>query len=251
MNKILIILSLVLLASCGPSQEDKETIAAVTCSIIGETRGMDAAIRVREMNDARVKIGGEPFLRGDDAIKESLEWGLCKELVLNESYDETLQSLKDANREMERIAAEKRAEENRIAAEKQRIADTKPSVREQFWNDGILKSRRNYQPKSDGGKLDGLNEFYWSNGKLWSKYNYKDGEKDGLYETYYDNGQLAYKANFKDGKLDGLEEYYDENGQLKLKTNYKDGERDGILEIYHENGQLKSKGNYKDGKEID
>jgi len=82
MNKILIILSLVLLTSCGPSQAEKETIAATTCAIISETRNMDAAIRVREMNDARVKIGGPPFLMPDAVIKESLQWGMCKELIL-------------------------------------------------------------------------------------------------------------------------------------------------------------------------
>ena len=73
MNKILIILSLVLLASCGLSQEEKTNIAAVTCSIMGETRNIDAAVRVEKMNDAREKIGGEPFLRGDDAIQEAFE----------------------------------------------------------------------------------------------------------------------------------------------------------------------------------
>ena len=90
MNKILIILSLVLLTACGPSQGDKEDIASVTCSIMSETRSMDSAVRIREMYKAREKIGGEPFLGGDAAIKESFQWGLCKELVLNESYDETL-----------------------------------------------------------------------------------------------------------------------------------------------------------------
>lgn len=115
MNKILIILSLVLLASCGPSQEDKRNVAAVTCSIMSETRNMDASVRVEKMNDAREKIGGEPFLRGDDAIKESFEWGLCQELVLNENYDETLLPLKVAEQERERIAAE----EQRIAAEEE------------------------------------------------------------------------------------------------------------------------------------
>ena len=89
MNKALIILSLTLLASCGPSVEEKKNIAAVTCSIMGETRNMDGAVRVREMNDAREKIGGEPFLKGDDAIKEALELGLCQELVLG-TYDEAL-----------------------------------------------------------------------------------------------------------------------------------------------------------------
>ena len=58
MKKIILIVGALLLVGCGPSQKDKN-IAAVTCSIVGETRNMDAAIRVREMNDAREKIGGE------------------------------------------------------------------------------------------------------------------------------------------------------------------------------------------------
>ena len=90
MNKTLIILSVTLLASCGPSAEEKKNIAAVTCSIMGETRNMDGAVRVREMNDAREKIGGEPFLEGDDAIEEAIGFGLCRELVLG-TYDETLE----------------------------------------------------------------------------------------------------------------------------------------------------------------
>ena len=79
MNKALIILSLTLLASCGPSAEEKKNIAAVTCSIMAETKNMDGAIRVEKLNDAREKIGGEPFLKGDDAIKEAFEYGLCEE----------------------------------------------------------------------------------------------------------------------------------------------------------------------------
>ena len=111
----LLLLTVILLTACGPSLEEKQNIAAVTCSIMGETRNMDAAVRVREINDAREKIGGEPFLGGDDAIQEAFEWRLCQELVLNEIYDETLQSLKDAKRERE---AEKREKEQRIAAER-------------------------------------------------------------------------------------------------------------------------------------
>ena len=127
MKKIILIVGALLLVGCGPSQKDKN-IAAVTCAVMQETRNMDAAIRVEKMNDAREKIGGEPFLRGDDAIKEAFEWRLCQELVLNESYDETLQSLKDAERERARIVMEKvriEAEKKRIEAEKQRIAAEK------------------------------------------------------------------------------------------------------------------------------
>ena len=128
---------------------------------------MDAAVRVREMNEARGKIGGEPFLSGDDAIKESFEFGLCQALVLNENYDESLQSLKDAKRERERIAAEKRAEEERIAA-------TKPSIKEDFYSNGQLKSRTNYQSKKDGGRKHGLWEEFHENGQLSGKVNYKE-----------------------------------------------------------------------------
>jgi hypothetical protein len=226
MNKILIILSFIVLASCGASQEEKRNIAAVTCSIMGETnRNTDAAVRIREMNNAREKIGGEPFLRGDYAIQEAFEWGLCQELVLNENYDETLQPLKDAKQERERIAAEKLAEENRIAAENQRIADTKPSVKEEFHSNGKLQSRTMYQSKNDGGEKHGLYESYHENGQLVGKGNYKDGKQNGLAESYLKNGLLLFKVNYKDGKWDGLFEEYHENGKLRYKSCWKNGEK--------------------------
>jgi type IV secretory pathway VirB10-like protein len=224
MNKILIILSLVLLAACGPSQKDKN-IAAVTCSIMGETRNMDAAVRVREMNDAREKIGGEPFLGGDSAIQEAFELELCQELVLG-TYDETLQSLKEIEKlaweagaedrkiaaekqriaaekraEEQRIAAEKRAEEQRIAAEKQRIADSKPTVKEKFYSKGKLRNRTMYQSKNDGGKPYGLSETFYKNGQLQIKGNFKDGQIDGLYEMYLENGELIFKTCYKNGEI--------------------------------------------------
>ena len=75
MNKILIFLSMVFLVSCGSSDEEKRQIAAITCSIMSETRNMDGAVRVEKINEAREKIGGEAFLSGDDKIKESFELG--------------------------------------------------------------------------------------------------------------------------------------------------------------------------------
>ncbi|MDC1322912.1 hypothetical protein N8254_05690 [Pseudomonadales bacterium] len=118
--KIYIMLCITLtLIACGPSQEEKEKIAYVSCAVISETRNMDAAIRVREMNAAREKIGGEPFLSGDDAIKEALEFGLCEELVLDIAiYDESLGDLKNAKLEHERILAEKLMELLKVTEEK-------------------------------------------------------------------------------------------------------------------------------------
>ena len=272
MNKIYIFFGLFLLTSCGLSVEEKENIALNACSIMGETKKSDSLFRVQTIVEARETIGGEPFAGGDDAILEAFNFGLCKELVLNESYNESLQLLKDAIRERERIAAEKLAEEKRIA-------DSKPTVKETFHYNGTLESRVNYQPKSDGGKEQGLAEYYFFSkpfGRLSSKGNHKDGKRVGTWKSYnedgtdwkilnYKDGELhglrivtpqygdTAKENYKDGKLDGLSEYsykrttFPYDAMLK-KENYKDGKKDGLSETFYKNGGLDRKENYKDGE---
>ena len=191
MNKLILILGTVLIVSgCGPSQEEREKVAAVTCSIMGETRNMDAAVRVEKMNDAREKIGGEPFLSGDDAIKEALEFGLCQELVLNETYDESLQSLKAAKREIERIAAEKRAEE-------QRIADSKPIIEKEYFPNGNIKRIVRYQAKNAGGRKEGLTEEFTEDGKLLSTINFLNGKLNGEFIRHYKNGQVKERVSYQ------------------------------------------------------
>ena len=106
MKTYLVLCLTLTLIACGPSQEEKEKIASVSCAVMEETRNMDAAIRVREMNAAREKIGGEPFLRGDDVIKEAIGYGLCEALVLN-LYDEIFDAVRERKWERERIAEEK------------------------------------------------------------------------------------------------------------------------------------------------
>jgi len=205
-NYLVLFLTLTLIA-CGPSKEEKEKIAAVSCAVMSETRNMDAAIRVREINAAREKIGGEPFLRGDDAIKEAFEYGLCEELVLDGAiYDESL----FRETEIERIATEKLEEERRIA-------DSKPTVEELFHPSGELKERTNYQSKSDGGKKHGLSRQWWDNGQLMSETSYKDGKDHGLSRDWYPNGQLWMEYTYKDGKEHGLARGWDKDGQLQFE----------------------------------
>ena len=85
----------------------------------------------------------------------------------------SVKHLKDEKWERERIAAEKRVEENRIA-------DSKPTVKEEFYPYGQLKFRANYKSKNDGGEKHGLVEWYYDNGQLKEKGNYKDGLEDGV-----------------------------------------------------------------------
>ena len=266
MKKVLIIFCFLFIVSCGPSQQEKENVAAVTCSIMSETKNIDAAIRVREMNNAREKIGKGPFLRGDEAIKEAFEYGLCKELVLSESYDETLQLLKDAKKERERIEAERLAEERRIEAErlaeerrieleKQRLADSKPSVEELFYANGNKKSTSSYQPKSDGGQLHGPYKEFFSNGQIKLEVNYINGNKEGLMVIYYEDGRIRERSNYKINKLHGLKETFHKNPypfqqQLETRTRYYKGTKQGIDEKYHYDGTLLYKNCYMVGKKM-
>lgn len=112
--------------SCGQSQEERQKVAQVTCAIMSESRNMDGAFRVEKMNEAREKLGGKPFLEGDDQIIEAFQKGLCVELVLGDgSYEEELR-LWEEERERERelwIKEEKLEEERRIARKSQRLQD--------------------------------------------------------------------------------------------------------------------------------
>ena len=114
MNKFPTIIALmpIFLFGCGMSSEEKANVAAVTCSVMGETRNMDSALRVREINEAREKIGEAPFLGGDSQIKESFEWGLCEELVLNDpTYNTKVSEQRALRREAKRqLAAKERHE---------------------------------------------------------------------------------------------------------------------------------------------
>jgi hypothetical protein len=142
MKKLLALLLLFGIVGCGPSAEEKERIASVTCSIIKETKNFESSIRVEKMNEAREKIKLPPYLDGDEEIKRSINFNTCELLVKNDkSYLEKTNQLEkdyleevarfeaEQKAEKERIAAEQKAEKERIAAE-QKIAEEKESERQ-------------------------------------------------------------------------------------------------------------------------
>ena len=233
--KRLILLIAIFLTACGPSQEEKENIAAVTCSIMSETRNMDSAIRVEKMNNAREKIGGEPFLDGDSAIKESFEYGLCQELVLNEkTYDEKLQSRKDAQRERERIAREKRAEEARIASEKRfekarierekrdeeaRIEREKQTELARTADQRRAKDKELFKKLIEEGKKVSLDP----DGNIELVRSMKNDVLHGELQRFHRNGKLMFKVMYENGKKEGLQENYDDDGNLTNEKCFKDG----------------------------
>lgn len=119
MKNLIALLFLFGVFGCGPSSDEKERIASVTCSIIKETNDFQSSERVEKINEAREKIKLPPYLDGDEEIIRSINFNTCELLVKNdESYlEKTNQLEKSHYAELERLAAEKKAEEERLAAE--------------------------------------------------------------------------------------------------------------------------------------
>ena len=111
------------------------------------------------------------------------------------------------------------------------------------YRNGIYYKKFTYKPYS--GSVRGTDELgYLLKGA------YKDGKEEGVWEFYYDNGQIYSKPTYKDGKLHGYYEEYLSNGQLERKLTYKNGKLDGVWLEYYENGKLNYKIIFKNGERI-
>ena len=226
----LLLLTVILLTACGPSLEEKQNIAAVTCSIMGETRNMDAAVRVREINDAREKIGGEPFLGGDDAIQESIKWGLCKELVLNDSeYVNKLKQKEDIERKKsEEIERKKSKEIDRKHKEhmKRKARESAPKI----VIIGGDNMKRSGMPILINNKVtildlavgdDSLFSYFNNNLRLRYECEKVQDSQCELYKTKWGKSvSLENRGSIKI-KVDSIEPGFDENGMryVNLKIN--------------------------------
>ena len=81
----IVIATLVGLTGCGMSDEEKTNIAAATCSLLSEYSESDGVARMKEINSAREKLQQPLFLGSGEDIQDALEYGLCSDLVLNNS----------------------------------------------------------------------------------------------------------------------------------------------------------------------
>jgi antitoxin component YwqK of YwqJK toxin-antitoxin module len=123
---------------------------------------------------------------------------------------------------------------------------------EWFYEDGNIFSRAPHK----GGEKEGIEEIFYKNGNTRWRIPYKEGKADGIEEWFYPNGNITKTRLWKDGKL--IEEtkpkltlyieYYD-NGNVRIKgqKNSK-GQRGGIWEWFYRNGNILWRTSYKDGK---
>jgi antitoxin component YwqK of YwqJK toxin-antitoxin module/Tfp pilus assembly protein PilF len=84
------------------------------------------------------------------------------------------------------------------------------------------------------------------NGELREVNHIKDNVRDSIQETYYPNGQIATRYNSIHGKNDGTYTMWDVNGDLTAELHYVMGQADGTWKWY-ENGKLDYESHYENG----
>jgi antitoxin component YwqK of YwqJK toxin-antitoxin module len=78
--------------------------------------------------------------------------------------------------------------------------------------------------KNSKGQEEGIWEWFYEDGNIFSRASYKGGEKEGIEEIFYENGNIRWRIPYKEGKADGIEEWFDKQGNITKTRVWKDGE---------------------------
>ena len=125
---------------------------------MGESRNMDASFRLKEINSAREQIGESKYLSTDAAIKEAFEYGLCKELVLNNDYQNKLSEAKDIKEAFEKKVKKAEADLRRqklaqIEADKAEIEAKRKEFQDK-WRTAIIRYLKEDKIKNALNKVE-------------------------------------------------------------------------------------------------
>lgn len=93
-------------------------------------------------------------------------------------------------------------------------------LREEFWENGAIKHK--YFFKDEIGK-HGKEIFFYRNGKINKKSQWKNNELNGPAFIFYSTGEKYIEMNYKDVKLEGKYTVFYKNGKIFREYKYKDG----------------------------
>jgi len=71
------------------------------------------------------------------------------------------------------------------------------------------------------GKLNGVREVYFSNGKMEKRADYRRGTRHGHYSQWHENGILQSEGKFQYGKREGVWMWYTSKGRKDSRIIYK------------------------------
>jgi uncharacterized protein len=105
-----------------------------------------------------------------------------------------------------------------------------------YFENGNMKEKTEYK----NGLMEGVSEFWWSNGEKRSTYTYKMGKIEGDFVKYKFSGAKDMAGSYKAGLLNGPCTLYYSNDKERVVANYTNGKLTGDLKTYYWNGQLSS-----------
>jgi len=91
--------------------------------------------------------------------------------------------------------------------------------------------------KEFSDEKDYIEKTFFSNGKVNTLKEYKNGKLNGNYKAYEKDGVLTKHFAFKEDKVTFQKIFYASNGKPKSITNFKNSNRHGAHKKFHENGK--------------
>ena len=104
----------------------------------------------------------------------------------------------------------------------------------EFHND-VLRKEEYYD---ENGRYNGMVRYWFDNGNLMFKLNYKNGMFNGIQRYYFENKKMYQRRTYKNNKLHGhvFEYYY--SGKLKRKLKYNNDEAINVIAYDEDNGKV-------------
>ncbi len=124
--------------------------------------------------------------------------------------------------------------------------DNKRTGEWKWWNrKGVLMRKSNFVDDI----IDGESVFYFDDGSINRREEWKMGKRHGVVESYYSEGNaMKMQVSWDNGDRHGISQQWYGDGQLMAKYEFLRNERHGTVEEWHENGQKKVKASYRNGK---
>lgn len=117
---------------------------------------------------------------------------------------------------------------------------------------GYIKSNQTFDKTNSiasylEGKQHGATKTFFSNGKLATERNYKNGIGYGRHFGYWKNGNMKYDFIYFNDKREGIQKQWYESGNPYCELNFKDDKENGMQKAWRENGKPYINYEVKDG----
>lgn len=86
-----------------------------------------------------------------------------------------------------------------------------------YYDDGKKEMEGSYNKSLE---RHGKWTYWYTDGKVWSECEYKNGLKDGKSTVYYENGSKRYEGNYRNDTTTGVWKFWNEQGALLKEINY-------------------------------